>query len=144
MRLLLFALMIASRSEAGSAVSIHLEIDGERRGAFASMEHPRDTGVTVILEDGWVDGSLFQAWGVRDARLLQPGEHRLGRGACDPRRLTIRQVFGSGLRQTGRSWTLPDVCPVAWEVEAARNGSDRLRVRRLTLTIAKPVPNNTG
>jgi hypothetical protein len=135
MRLLLFALMIASRSEVGPAASIHLEIDGDRRGVFASMEHPRDGGATVILEEGWVDGSLFQAWGVRDVKLLQPGEHRLERGVCRPRRLTIRQVFGAGLRQAGRSWTLLDACPVAWEVEAARNDeSDRLRLRQLTLT----------
>lgn len=134
MRLLLIALVIVSRSEAGPAASIHLEIDGDRRGAFASMEHPRDVGATVILEDGWVDGSLFQAWGVRDEKLLQPGEHRLEPGVCHPRRLTLRQVFGAGLRQAGRSWTLLDVCPVAWEVEAARDESDRLRLRQLTLT----------
>jgi hypothetical protein len=134
MRLLLCALMIASRSETGPAASIHVETDGHRRGAFASMEHPRHAGATVILEEGWVDGGLFQAWGVRDAKLLQPGEHRLERGVCHPRQLTIRQVFGAGLRQAGRSWMLLDVCPVAWEVEGARDESDRLRLRQLTLT----------
>lgn len=137
MRPLLLALMLASGSHADAVTPIRLEIDGVRRGAFAGMEHPRNAGPTVILTDGWIDEDLFGIWGFRDARLLEPGKHRPEPDLCQGRRLTIRQVFGDGLRQNGRSWTLLDACPVAWEIEATDDEEGRLRVRRFTLTIGE-------
>ncbi|MGH8205003.1 MAG: hypothetical protein ACREST_10360, partial [Steroidobacteraceae bacterium] len=66
-----------------------------------------------------------------------PGAHRFEREACQGLRLTIRQAFGDGLRQSARSWTLLDACPAAWAIEAAGGETGRLRLGRLTLTIGE-------
>lgn len=131
----LLALMLGCG--AGPAAPILLEVDGVCRGAFETMEHPRDAGATVILANGWVERDLFESWGVQDAKLLEPGAHRLDREACQGLRLTIRQVLGEGLRQSARSWTLLDACPAAWEVEAAGDEAGRLRLDSLTVTIGE-------
>ncbi|MGH8496508.1 MAG: hypothetical protein ACREVN_10285 [Gammaproteobacteria bacterium] len=135
MRLPLLALMLGCGADAGA--SVLLEIDGACRGAFQAMEHPRDAGVAVTLTNGWIARDVFESWGVRDAKLLEPGSHSLGPESCQGLRLTISQVLGEGLRQSARSWTLLDACPAAWSIETGNDDTNRLRLESLTLKVGQ-------
>jgi hypothetical protein len=117
-----------------SDTTLALEIDESCWGQFSSMSEVTDQR-EITLSGGWVRRDFFALWldGDSAAAAVAPGAHSLDRGNCRPRKVTVVQTLGQGMRQKSTSLTLIDSCILQWSVAGEDADSGNIRLESLTI-----------